>query len=113
MSAKTGRSSGEDRNWRLLTRLEFLTVDSLGHCCVCADIEAGYSSAGSDKFQRAGLLVHLDEFARTAPESQSGCAHDNEPMTNAPSRTVCWMPIWNKNREGVGFRASVADGARG
>lgn len=24
-------------------------------------------------------------------------------MTNAWCRTVCWTPIWNKNREGVGL----------
>src|SRR5262245_6466607 len=24
-------------------------------------------------------------------------------MLNAPSRIVCWTPLWNKNREGVGL----------
>jgi uncharacterized protein len=24
-------------------------------------------------------------------------------MTNAPSRAICWVPIWNKDREGVGL----------
>jgi hypothetical protein len=24
-------------------------------------------------------------------------------MTNASSRTICWTPIWNKNRQGVGL----------
>lgn len=24
-------------------------------------------------------------------------------MANAPCRTICWTPIWNKNREGVGL----------
>ena len=24
-------------------------------------------------------------------------------MTNSPSRTICWRPIWNKEREGVGL----------
>ena len=24
-------------------------------------------------------------------------------MTPAPGRTICWTPIWNKNREGVGL----------
>jgi uncharacterized protein len=24
-------------------------------------------------------------------------------MTNAPGRTICWTPIWNRNREGVGL----------
>ena len=24
-------------------------------------------------------------------------------MTNVPSRTICWTPIWNKDREGVGL----------
>jgi hypothetical protein len=24
-------------------------------------------------------------------------------MTNGPSRTICWTPIWNKEREGIGL----------
>jgi uncharacterized protein len=24
-------------------------------------------------------------------------------MTTAPGRTICWTPLWNKSREGVGF----------
>ena len=36
-------------------------------------------------------------------------------MTNAPRRTICWTPIWNKSREGVGLEhplltEGVADG---
>jgi uncharacterized protein len=24
-------------------------------------------------------------------------------MTNVPSRTICWTPLWNKEREGIGL----------
>jgi|SRR5688572_8137172 hypothetical protein len=48
-------------------RLEFQTLDSVGHCCVWADLEAAYASTGRDAFQRSLVCVEflpasLDEF---------------------------------------------------
>jgi hypothetical protein len=48
-------------------RLEFQTVDSLGHCCVWVDLEAPYASTGKDRFEHSLVCVKfvpasLDEF---------------------------------------------------
>ena len=32
-------------------------------------------------------------------------------MANARSRTICWTPIWNKDREGVGLEHLLLAGA--
>lgn len=38
-------------------RLEFQTIDSVGHCCVWADLEAAYASTPKDGFQRSLVCV--------------------------------------------------------
>jgi hypothetical protein len=55
-----------------LCRLEFRTVDSLGHCCVWADIEGSFASSDKDKFQRSLVCINflpasLDEFCTQLP----------------------------------------------
>jgi hypothetical protein len=51
-----------------VARLEFQTVDRLGHCLVWVDLKAAYASTGQDGFQQSLVCVEfvpasLDEFA--------------------------------------------------
>lgn len=66
-----------------LCRLEFLTIDSVGHCCVWIDLEAPYSTAGKDRFQRSLVCIQfapgsLDEFCTQLRAFKRG--QDNEAV---------------------------------
>ena len=64
-------------------RLAFQTLDSLGHCCVWADLEAAYSSTEKDGFQRSLVCVKfvpasLDEFCNQLRRFKRG--QENEAV---------------------------------
>jgi hypothetical protein len=69
-------------------RVEFKTVDSIGHCCVWVEVEAAYASTGQDAFQRSLVCVEfvpasLDEFCTQLRRFKRGSKNEAVLRTRA------------------------------
>jgi uncharacterized protein len=92
--AARGRQVGR----RLLEKLEEIAREG---GATALRLETGIKQPEAIALYRSCGFVEIVAFADYQPDPLS--VFMEKPMTNAPSRTICWTSTWNKNQQGVGL----------